>query len=57
MLQRNKKKSYSVKNKYLIKDPSTFTFMERQRPDRQSCCNASIAKQNSFLFAEINEGN
>ncbi len=35
--------------------PSPFTFMQRQRPDRQSRCNASIAKLNRFLFAGTNK--
>ncbi len=50
-----RKKSYLVKNQYLIRDLSLSTFIERQRSDWQSCCNASIAKQNRFSFAETNK--
>ncbi len=36
-------------------DPSLPIFMERQRPDRESRCNGSIAKQNRFSFAGTNK--
>ncbi len=47
----DKKKSYLVKKQYFIWDSSPPTFTEHQRSNKQSCCNASIAKQNRFSFA------
>ncbi len=52
----DKKKPYLLKkNQYLIRDPSPLTFPEIQRSDRQSCCKASIAKQNRFSFVGTNK--
>ncbi len=35
--------------------PLPSTIKERQKPDRRSCCNANIAKQNRFSFAGTNK--
>ncbi len=49
------KKILYGKKLVLIWDLSPPTCTECQRPDRQSCYNASIAKQNRFLCAETNK--